>query len=752
MNSQLHIKPLSKFLFPPAFANQDLTQKARLIYYLLMPLFLVSTILGILGLVRSGSLADGVGISLASGLFFLFMLWQIHRGKISFPSYLIPAVILLATVSAAIDDGDLAPRHITSFFLGIIITSVLLDETAIIIFGVISLIPITLIPYFASSGFISQDNQPETLLTRLTIISGVWLVAIFLLRFVVKNFRASANNAQESAAKLKEQNSELQKIHLQLENRSNELSALNTELQIEIGQREIVSQALTQSQAFSQHILNAIPDLIVRLHYDGTITEIKKPTDEHTFQLLEIDESWEGQNLGTYLPPEIKTSWLNKVQQSIEEQIEITHEYQADLEGVNPASYEGRILPINDNEAILIIRDTTRQRQEEQANRRSQRLESIGVLAGGIAHDFNNLLTGILGQTSLAKVKINRNIDPIENIDRAILAAERAADLTRQLLAYSGKGQFIIELIDANNLIKESVFLLETLFAKNVHLEINYSEAPAIIEADKGQIQQVILNIIINASDAMKAASQLNQPATITLNIDPIQMGANPIGNNFIGQLPQEGDYIAISISDNGPGISKENISRIFEPYFSTKGPGRGLGLSATLGIIHRLSGAIELESREGEGAHFTVYFPKVDSALKQPTHQTQTLHLENTGRVLIVDDEESVRGVATGILQELGFETLEAIDGLKGVNLFETHQKSINFILLDMQMPVMNGAETLSKIRSMDPKIKIILSSGYSERDLIKESNDDNLFFLQKPYKYSTLQKLLQSLSLLPN
>ncbi len=715
--------------------------KEKILFILLVPLFLSSLILGIIGFIRSFSMRDGVGISFVAAAFFLYLLIGIPKGRLRLPSYLIPAAIILFATLAGLEDGYFAPRHITSLFLGLIIASVLLNETAIISFGVLSLIPIILVPYLEYQGALPTPDI-DGLPTRLSIIVCIWLIVIFLLRFAVNNIQKSAEIAKRNAEKLELQNKELLRIQTQLETRTEDL-------QEEVRQREAVSQALLQSQEFSEHILNTIPDLILHIKDDLHITDLKMPADELQTPIFSLNESCKGKNLAEFLPQPIQQSWTDQIQHAIEFNEELFLEYEIFQSADDKVTYEARVLPSIANEAILILRDSTIQKRKELANQRSQRLESIGVLAGGIAHDFNNLLTGILGQASIARVKLEQKDDPTKHIERMVLAAQRAADLTRQLLAYSGKGQFLIQHINVNEFIRESIFLLETIIPKNVQLNVQYCDLDCVIAGDKGQIQQVILNLLLNANDALHQTNPPAKDPKINLKISHETLSSD-LENLFAKEELPYGEYVTISIEDNGPGIPSEIVSRIFEPYFSTKGLGRGLGLSAILGIIKGLNGGIALDSKEGIGTCFTLYFPCSEHEEVVPLEKIDHLSTETKGQVLIVDDERPVQEVASEICGLLGFDVLTADNGFEGVDCFKQHQDSISFVLLDLQMPRMNGIEALKNIRQINHDVKVILTSGYTEVEFYQDGKDKNLLFIQKPYTFDSLQNVLQSFSLI--
>ncbi|MEM9775758.1 MAG: ATP-binding protein [Chloroflexota bacterium] len=744
------IKSLYRRIFPTyqLEETQLSVEKERILYFLLIPLFGSSLVLGIIGLFRTMSLREGVGISFISAAFFFYLLAGVRKGRLRLPSYLIPAAIILFATFAGLEDGYFAPRHITALFLGIIIASVLLNEAAIIGFGILSLIPIMLVPYLEYQGSLPTPDL-DSLGTRLSIIVCIWLMVIFLLRFAVNNIQRSAEAARKNAEKLEVQNQELLRIQSQLEKRSADLFRLNEELQGEVKQREAVSQALLQSQEFSQHILHAIPDLILHIKDGLRITDIKLPSDELEKPIFNLDEKCRGKNLANYFPEAIRRSWADQIQHATRSKEELFLEYAVHTNADDKITYEARVLPSKQNEAILILRDSTIQKRKELAHQRSQRLESIGVLAGGIAHDFNNLLTGILGQASIALVKLEREVDPTKHIERMVLAAKRAADLTRQLLAYSGKGQFLIQQININQFIRESVFLLETIIPKNVKLNVEYCDTECAIAGDEGQIQQVILNLLLNASDALNQSDSPTSDPQINLKIEQVIFDEDVEDANIKENLSQ-GEYVAISIQDNGPGIPTDIISRIFEPYFSTKGLGRGLGLSAILGIIKGLNGGITVDSNEGFGTRFTIYIPSYPINATPIEKKAGQFATAMKGQVLIIDDERPVQEVASEICGLLGFNVLTADNGFEGLKNFSSHKDSISFILLDLQMPKMNGIETLKSIRQISSDVKIILTSGFTEVEFYQDSDDKNLTFIQKPFTFGSLQKTLQSFSLI--
>lgn len=377
----------------------------------------------------------------------------------------------------------------------------------------------------------------------------------------------------------------------------------------------------------------------------------------------------------------------------------------------------------------------------EASLRQKQKLESIGLLAGGVAHDFNNLLTSILNQSDLALRRLHDANKARQHIEKALQSTQRAADLTRQLLAYAGKAPFHVEPIDVNGLIQANHSLLETVLQRNASLQFDLQpELPAIV-SDRGQLQQVLMNLVINAIEAINhdGGNVLIKTATVTLT-DPLDPTA------FIGVTPSPGAYVCLTVSDNGAGMASSTIEKIFDPFFSTKQRGHGLGLSVVLGVIQALHGALQVESRLGSGSTFRVYLPaSLEEPRPIPMNMQSPLYRPQDQLVLVIDDEEPVRDAVVEMLNTLGYRTLAATGGLEGVALFTERQAEINAIVLDMTMPGMNGLETLQKIRTLNNSIKVVLSSGYMATVVPEAAvQQQATTFLAKPYRLEQLYEAL--------
>ncbi len=385
---------------------------------------------------------------------------------------------------------------------------------------------------------------------------------------------------------------------------------------------------------------------------------------------------------------------------------------------------------------IGICRDITEHKQSEEAVRRTQKLESLGLLAGGVAHDFNNLLVAILGQTSLGLSRLPAESPARANLEKAVRAAERAADLTRQMLAYSGRGHFQVTSVDLNALILDNLHLFEVAVPKNVRLRSELEPSLPWIDADVGQIQQVVMNLITNAAEAI---GERPGTVTVTTGIRSVVGRDIPLWRHTGEPLPP-GAYVSLEVQDDGQGMSPAVRERIFDPFFTTKFTGRGLGLAAVLGIVRGHKGGLQVESEPGRGTLFRLVFPR---SQRTPISREPAVAsaLSATGTVLVIDDEELVREAVADALDSEGIRYRLAADGQSGVALLREHAREIGLVLLDLSMPGRSGEETFSDLREVDEGIPVLLSSGYSEEEVRRRFAPKDLAgFLQKPYRFPTL------------
>ncbi|MEP6668044.1 MAG: CHASE domain-containing protein [Chthoniobacter sp.] len=397
------------------------------------------------------------------------------------------------------------------------------------------------------------------------------------------------------------------------------------------------------------------------------------------------------------------------------------------------------------------VMDLTHQRlAEEERNRmerklqESQKLESLGILAGGIAHDFNNLLTGILGNASFARMDIPANSPAQPSLEQVEIAAQRAADLCKQMLAYSGKGRFIVQQLDLSAVVRETADLLQVSISKSSVLKYALAENLPAISADATQIRQIIMNLVINASEAIGERSGVISVATGVMDADRAYLTEAYLSPNI-----PEGTYVFLEVSDNGTGMTSETRERIFDPFFTTKFTGRGLGLAAVLGIVRGHSGALKVYSEVGRGTTFKLLLPCAGGpAEAAPDAPAAPPLWRSSGTMLVVDDEDTVRAIARRMLERVGFEVLLASHGHEALEVFHRDGARIVGVLLDLTMPQLDGNATFTELRRLDPEVRVLLMSGFNEQDAITRFAGKGLAgFIQKPFKPETLYNKLQAI-----
>jgi PAS domain S-box-containing protein len=391
----------------------------------------------------------------------------------------------------------------------------------------------------------------------------------------------------------------------------------------------------------------------------------------------------------------------------------------------------------------LLLREQAARRAAEASEAQSrhvQKLESIGVLAGGLAHDFNNLLHVVLGNADIALSRLPARSPAREPLEEVVRATIRAADLTRQMLAYSGKGAFVIRNVDLSNEVREMATLLRTAISKQASLVWELAPNLPAVNADATQIRQIVMNLITNASDSLH-----NGPGTITLRTGVVER--QQLNDPSFGTPVEEDEpldqgkepFVYLEVCDTGSGMMPDTLRRIFDPFFSTKYAGRGLGLAAVMGIVHSHHGLIRIRTEPGQGTSFRVLLPSVaGAARKAESPSAARSDWQGYGTILVVEDEEGVREVAERMLQEIGFNTMTAVDGRDALEVMHRLGDGVTAVLLDLSMPRMGGQETFRHLRELRPDLPVILMSGYTEEVVAPQFNDSGpgiTAFLQKPF-----------------
>ena len=383
-----------------------------------------------------------------------------------------------------------------------------------------------------------------------------------------------------------------------------------------------------------------------------------------------------------------------------------------------------------------LVRDVSERERLEAQLRQSQKLESLGVLAGGVAHDFNNLLVGIMGNASLAMEKVPANSAVRPLLERVVNAGQRATDLTQRMLAYAGRASCDVQVMDLNAVVEELADFASAAIPKSVRLTIRTTLDLPLIEADSGQVQQVIMNLLINAAEAIGDGNGEVTVSTWCEDLDSTKLAAQ-----FAQQVLTPGSYVGLEVRDTGCGMLPEVMSRAFDPFFTTKFAGRGLGLSAILGIMRAHRGAITFSSQVGVGTTFRVLFPAINGEAKSATSATKGRTLSRGSTVLVIDDEEDIRDVVRAVLESRGINVLTAADGGEGINVFRQNMDRVNAVLLDLNMPGMSGEAVFRELRALKPDARVILSTGYSEQETALRFADAPLAgFVHKPYTASVL------------
>ncbi|KAB0663829.1 PAS domain S-box protein [Oryzomonas japonica] len=479
------------------------------------------------------------------------------------------------------------------------------------------------------------------------------------------------------------------------------------------------------NEAFSNLVGYSAEELVGRM----SITDVSYPDDAE--KCIEMVNKIMNHEIDHY---SLEKRYLSKTGKIISALIYINAMYNLDGEYVGAT---GSVLDITE----------LRQAEESRINLEkqllhSQKLESLGVLAGGIAHDFNNILMTIMGNADLALLRLNPESPSIENLHKIEQASARAADLAKQMLAYSGKGKFVIENLDMNRLLEEMLHMLEVSISKKAVLRLNLSPHLPTVEADATQMRQIVMNLVINASEAIGEKSGVIAITTGCMDCDESYLEKVWLEENIT-----EGLYVYMEIADTGCGMDDKTQAKLFDPFFTTKFTGRGLGMAAVLGIVRGHKGAIKVYSELGKGTSFKILLPASNKPSEIFNNDNYKDDWKSKGKVLLVDDEETIRGIGKEMLQEFGFTTITANDGREAVEIFKQNS-DIAFVILDLTMPHMDGEQCFRELRQIKQDVKVIMSSGFSEHEVTQKFAGKGLAgFIQKPYKLSVLKEAIQKI-----
>ena len=388
--------------------------------------------------------------------------------------------------------------------------------------------------------------------------------------------------------------------------------------------------------------------------------------------------------------------------------------------------------------------DEALHRMEERLSQ-IQKLESLGALAGGIAHDFNNLLTVTLGHTELAMAELPPDSPALLHLQRILKSTQRAADLSHQMLAYSGNQPLALETLDLSRLVRELSRVLEVSISRKARLKFRLDPRLPLVLGDSAQLSQAVRNMVLNASEAIG-----DQEGTITLTTRTYPCDRTLLEAVQFDCILPEGDYVCVEVADTGCGMDRQTLARAFDPFFTTKFLGRGLGLAVVQGIARGHRGAVLAESQPGEGTTLRLLLPPAQmqmlNGIEQPKVSTPRLSAPR-GTVLLAEDEKEVRELGSLLLSRLGFSVLAASDGREALELFRIHQQDIVCAILDLAMPLLDGNEVLRALRGLQPALPIVVCSVYDEKTVAQRVKDADVVFIQKPYQIADLSEKLQAL-----
>jgi two-component system, cell cycle sensor histidine kinase and response regulator CckA len=503
-------------------------------------------------------------------------------------------------------------------------------------------------------------------------------------------------------------------------------------------------QKLEGWEARLRAITRAMPDLVMVLDEDGRYLELYTVDEK---RLVAPRAVMVGRTVFECLPSESAKFIYGTLHKALASHDVLTVEYPLKVQA-GKLWLEARVVAMDTHidgkrGVVWVSRDITERRRQEESQRQSQKLESLGVLAGGIAHDFNNLLMVMQGNLDLLQMHLPKESSLARYIEKTATAIHKASDLAGQMLAFSGRAEFHPQHMDLNQVLYELEGPLRASLPKTAELEIRMLESLPAVQCDKTQLQHVIVNLVTNASEAIG-----NREGRITITLGTVELDQDFINQHLSAHPVEPGLHTTLEVSDTGCGMTPEVLDRIFDPFFTTKRTGRGLGLSTLLGILRGHKVGILIQTAPGEGSSFKLFFPARSAHGEVPAAVDEGREWSAPkGTVLVVDDEPEVREAIRGLAELMGMGTLEAGNGIRALHVLEAEHARIDVVLLDLTMPRMNGYETFKAIREAYPGMPVVFSSGYSVQELSElPLNEPKVGFIQKPYRMKALQQVLAS------
>lgn len=750
MNYQVVSQAVKQMITPPMFPDKERTQSARWFKITLVALIVLA--MGASMTIPATTWHPEVKKYLYSSSY-LIILVNLLALRVMYKGHLRMAALItlsslfgLATYLNLVVFKSLYSPDVLAYFALIPMTGLLVNREWMNRIAILCTLAISAIYYLEATGTLVPTLVPKASFNDFIMVLIIITMNTFFLNSAIQRVEENADEARQAAVALYRANQELEhhqtelrkirdNLEVRVEKRTEELHQSNLQLQAKIEERQRLLDALHKSEVQWRSLVTNAPEIIATITPTGRISFINRTVNGQP------PEALIGMNAATlYAQVKAQESFKQHLQQVVMTGETVTYESERAVEEKS-IWHLNRLAPIQHDShmeaLILLATDITEQKQTEATMHRMQKMESLGVLAGGVAHDFNNLLTAMSGQQSLALLKLPAN-DPVRRyLQQTMKAIERATELTRQMLNYAGRGRSEQKMIKVNDLVIDNTHLFSASIPKNVRLSTMLTDDLPMIYGDQGQLQQLIMNLILNSADAIGKEAGEVKIITCFYTLDQNEAATW----SWTGETPKPGSYILLKVQDTGCGMDATTLAKIFDPFFTTKFTGRGLGLASVLGIVRTHQGGLRVESTLGQGTTFLILLPITEQSPPVQKEEISVSPLSTIGElILLIDDEKNVCEATTEILTMAGLKVIAAYDGRTGLAEFHKQQALIKLIILDLSMPEMSGEAVLAELRKVDQSIPILLTSGYDEYEVMKRIQDHAVNFIPKPYTVDTL------------